>query len=97
MAEKNDTYTVDGYDLNMPNKEMAIQSIEAMFGKEKAATVWEDICKESEANPDSQNIDELSKVFINMSKKEGTLGVLGRSLSIRATSYRILSRIKNIK
>ncbi|MFT6964248.1 MAG: hypothetical protein ACJAWV_003989, partial [Flammeovirgaceae bacterium] len=72
---------------------MAIKSIEGMFGKEKAEAVWLEICKESEMSPNSQNIDELSKVFTNMSKKEGTLGVLGSSLSIRATSYRILSRI----
>ncbi len=97
MAEVNNTYTVEGYDLNMPNKQMAITSIDGIFGKEKAETVWLEICKESEVKPDSNNIDELSKVFTNMSKKEGTLGVLGRSLSIRATSYRILSRIKNIK
>lgn len=97
MAEVNNTYTVDGYDLNMPDRKMAMQSLEGMFGNVKADAIWLEVCKDVEIQPDSKSIDELSKAFVSMSKKEGTLGVLGRSLSIRATSYRILSRIKNIK
>jgi len=97
MSKKNIKPTLDGYDLEMPDKQMCLMALGNIIEPEEAEDLWQACCKDCGVSNNTENINELSKVFAAISRQGGAIGVLGRSLHTRAISYRILDKMKNSK
>lgn len=96
MGEKN-KLSVKEYKYEAPDKELAIRSISHYLGQEKAEALWVKLCDECGVPHATESLDDLGQVFKLMTKQEGPVGVHGTSLSIRLSSYKILTRIYNKK
>ena len=80
-----------GFGLKPPSANYAIESIEKFIGQENAQSLWAKACQTAGIALSSSSPESLEKVFRVLSKEAGAVGVLGRSLSIRALSYRKLN------
>ena len=91
MADTNNP-PVKGYQLDAPNKELALSSLKRFLDEEKANELWELHCKLRGAPANTNDIDELSRIFKSMANETGAVGVVGKSLTVRVISYKILSK-----
>lgn len=83
---------IKGYQLSPPSVEKAITSLTGCLGSAEAQIFWDKACAICGVSNQPKTADELEKVFQFISEKTGTVGVVGKSLVVRARTYKILRR-----
>ncbi len=79
-----------GYDLDPPTKDYAIKALSRFMDEEDARSLWESACVTHNILANSTNLEDLENVFKDLSVRSGVVGVVGKSLVVRANSYKIL-------
>ena len=85
---------IPGYDLDSPRESDVIHSLMRMLGPEKGWQTWLAVCRKVGIRAPASNLslDQLSQVACELSRQQGLVSVIGRTLSIRLNSYRALAR-----
>jgi len=86
---------VRAYRLAAPNKEAALISLNRIMDSEEAHQVWQMACERCKVSLHPVNLDELTLVFQYISTFSGNVGVIGKSLTVRINTYKILKRNEN--
>ena len=86
---------IKGYGLDAPSRDSAINALARFMNLHEAEQLWDSACTTHSILSNTSNLDELQKAFEVLSSKPGTVGVVGKSLMVRANSYKLLNRKKN--
>ena len=81
---------IKGYDLDPPTKDYAVKALSRFMEESEAISLWESACITYNILANSTNLEELENVFKEISIKPGVVGVVGKSLVVRANSYKVL-------
>lgn len=79
------------YNYDAPTREFAITLLIKSLGRAQAMSIWNEACRRAEVNHQTTNIEELERVFDQISQEPGAAGVLGKSLQVRISTYKTLN------
>lgn len=94
MANEN-TPPVNKYKLEAPDRQLALTSLNRFLENGEAEKLWEKFCNHAKVPVQTNKLEDLAVIFKQMSEEPGAVGVVGKSLTVRLISYRILSKTSN--
>lgn len=85
--------------LNPLTRDPVIASLKSLVGEVEARRIWRDICRDVDADPNSENLDfeTLERIAERLTDKGGALSLVGSSLAIRIHTYRMLSSAQRLE
>ncbi len=95
MLESKKNSRIKGYGLDPPSKLDAVKALAKFMDEKEAEILWESACTTHNILANTDKIEELESVFHEIANRPGTIGVIGKSLLIRANSYKLLNRRNN--
>lgn len=82
---------VPGYGLAPPASGDALAFLARAVGPDAAAAEWLRACRAAGAPSAGLSVDEMMRVSEELAKREGVVGVIGKSLVVRVRTYRLLA------
>ena len=83
---------VPGYGLAPPTPEDALAFLARGVGADRAAAVWMRACQDAGVpGRGALTVEQMMHVAERLGEHEGVVGVIGKSLVVRARTYRLLS------
>lgn len=86
---------VAGYNLELPDRSYAISSLITFIGKSEAESLWQKVCRQAKFSEYTTKPEELEVIFNHIAKEPGSVGVVGKSMVVRAITYKLLKGGKN--
>ncbi|HLM69098.1 MAG TPA: hypothetical protein VK358_16280, partial [Longimicrobium sp.] len=82
---------VPGYALALPTPGDALAFLARAVGPDAAAGEWIRACAQARAPSADLSVDEMMRASEELAKREGVVGVIGKSLVVRIRTYRLLA------
>ncbi len=83
--------SVPGYGLAPPNAHDALAFLARAVGPDAAAGEWIRACAAARVPSANLSVDEMMRVSEELARREGVVGVIGKSLVVRVRTYRLLA------
>lgn len=90
MLEEDTAAVIDGYNFQRPSRTFALRVLISSLGRIPAMDAWRQAAANADVSDHSDEFDDLVLIFSNLASQSGVVGVIGRSLSVRAATYRAL-------
>ena len=82
--------SIANYALNQPTAAYAIGSLSRFMTYDEAKALWSNLCRKCAVDPATDDLQELETVFGKVSDMPGATGVVGKSLVVRAITFKTL-------
>jgi|GEM_PF-3262038 hypothetical protein len=86
---------IDGYDYQRPSRSFALRTLISALGRIPANNAWKQACRKANVSEHSDEFDDLEMIFNNLSHQSGVVGVIGKSLMVRASVFKTLFKHTN--
>lgn len=94
-TKEEESALIDGYDYQRPSRNFALRTLISALGRIPANRAWKQACRAADVSEHSNEFDDLEMIFNNLSHQSGIVGVIGKSLLVRATVFRTLFKHTN--